>query len=1059
MTLGEFSVKQPVLVNLVMIGVLLIGFFTFFSMPAELMPNVSMDEAVVWVAYPGVAPEEIETLVTKPLEDEIDNVEDVDHVVSRSSESRCVIAVAFTPGLSDDEFDKRILDLRSAVSAAGSALPDDITDPVVVPIKMGEVAPIMSISIGGPESETLLREIAEDLREELLDLKYIADVDIVGEREREIRVELDAARLKAFGVPIGSVVASLSARNLNVPGGTLDAGDSEYIVRAIGEFGSLEDIANHVVLSDPFGRQIRIRDLGAVRDTLADNLTLARLNGERSVTLWVMKEDDGSVVKVAAKARDLVAEFDSRVTENVSFEIRNDASTVVEDSLAVLKRNGAFGILLVALTLFIFIGARNALLACIGIPFSFFGAFILMNAVGMSINTLSLFSLVLVLGMLVDDAIIVIENIYRHMEMGKPPREAAIIGAQEVQAPVTAAVLTTVAAFLPLLLMSGTWGKFMAVIPKTVTFALLVSLIEALFILPSHMADFSRVSRSQNTYHPLFLTLTRRYEVALRRVLRRRYLAVLAIIVLAVIAIGLATTLDVRIFEDEDINQIEVRAQMKVGMRLEETDIAARRLEAIVASLPADELEAVVTRVGFMIMNYRGELASNNMQINIDLVDADSRQRSDVEIMDALRSEMSEVPGLTWLSLSKPVHGPPTGMPVEVRIKGDDLDVLKVIAGQIRMRLAEYPGVVDIDDNANPGKSELRVTVDQERASLYGLTVTSIASALRIGFEGVEATKYRGGGGDEVDVVVRLRERDRGDMDALRRLPIATNTGVTIPLSNVARLTIDEAPAELHRRNGERVVTVTAGVDESTTSTEVNRFLQQEFSDISVVYPGYRLDFGGEFQATQESFASLFLAFLVAILLIYAILGTEFQSFIQPLVIMFTVPFAFIGVVIGLLVMRFPLTLTAGIAVVALAGVVVNDSIVLVDFIKNSRLRGVDRWESVVRAGCMRLRPILLTSITTILGILPLAMGWGGSSESWGPMASSIAWGLAFATILTLFVIPALYSIVDDVRARFGKLDVPGGKYPELTPHVAEELGRLKRGAALSSDMDELERT
>jgi multidrug efflux pump subunit AcrB len=1059
MTIGEFSVRQPVLVNLVMIGVLLVGIFTFFSMPAEFMPNVSMDEAVVWVAYPGVAPEEIETLITKPLEEEIENVEDVEHVISLSSESRCVIDVRFKPGLSDDDFDKRILDLRSAVSAADARLPDDIRDPVVVPIKMGEVTPIMSISLGGPGSETQLREIAEDLREELLDLKHIADVDIIGEREREIRVELDAARLRAYGVPIGSVIASLSARNLNVPGGTLDAGDSEYIVRAIGEFKSLEDIANHVVLSDPYGRQIRIRDLGAVRDTLADNLTLARLNSERSVTLWVMKEDDGSVVEVAAEARDLVKEFDRRITEDVGFEIRNDTSTVVENSLAVLKRNAAFGILLVALTLFIFIGARNAVLACIGIPFSFFGAFILMNAVGMTINTLSLFSLVLVLGMLVDDAIIVIENIYRHMETGKSPREAAIIGVREVQAPVTAAVLTTVAAFLPLLLMSGTWGKFMAVIPKTVTFALLVSLIEALFILPSHMADFSRVSRKQNTYHPMFLTLTRKYEVALRRVLRRRYLAVLAIIVLAVISIGLATTLDIRLFEDEDLDQIEVRAQTKIGMRLEDTDVVARKLEAIAASLPADELEAVVTRVGFMIVNYRGELASNNTQISIDLVDSDSRRRSDIEIMDTLREEMSEIPGLTWLSLSRPVQGPPTGMPVEVRIKGDDLETLRAIAGQIRAKLAEFPGVVDIDDDAKPGKSELRVTVDQERASLYGLTVTDIASALRIALEGVEATKYRGGGGDEIGVVVRLREQDRVDMDDLKRLPIATNTGVTVPLSNVARLTIDKAQAELHRRDGERVVTVTAGVEENTTSTEVNRFLQQEFSDISVVYPGYRLDFGGEFQATQESFSSLLLAFLVAILLIYAILGTEFQSFIQPIVIMFTVPFAFIGVVIGLLVMRFPLTLTAGIAVVALAGVVVNDSIVLVDFIKNSRLRGVDRWESVVRAGCMRLRPILLTSITTIFGILPLAMGWGGSSESWGPMASSIAWGLAFATVLTLFVIPALYSIVDDVRAHFGKIRVSGGRQPDLRPHVAEELARLKGRALPAANADGQEKT
>ncbi|MCD4690431.1 efflux RND transporter permease subunit, partial [bacterium] len=961
MTIGEFSVKQPVLVNLVMIGVLIVGIFTFFNMPAELLPNVSMDRAVVWVSYAGVSPDEIETLVTKPLEEEIESVEDVEHVSSTSSESRCVIDVQFKPGLSDDDFDKRVLDLRTAVDAAGARLPDDIDDPVVIPIKLGEVMPIMSISIGGQASDTVLREVAEDLRDEILDIAYVADVDVVGVREREIHIELDANRLAAYGIPIAQVVGSLAARNLNVPGGTLDLSTSEYIVRTLGEFESFQEIEDHVILSDSSGGQIRICDVGAVVDALADPLTYARLNGERSVTLWIMKENEGSIVRIANQIHGVVERFDERLTEDVSFEIRNDGSIEVRDVLRILQRNGAFGIVLVAFMLFIFIGARNAVLACIGIPFSFFGAFILMNASGITVNTLSLFSLVLVLGMLVDDAIIVVENIYRHMEQGKPAREAAILGAKEVQAPVTAAVLTTVAAFLPLLLMTGTWGKFMAVIPKVVTFALLVSLVEALFILPSHMADFGRVTRRQNRFRPIFLKLTGRYERFLRLVLRRRYLSMVAIFLMAVVAMGLVTTLDIRIFEDEDLDQFEIRAQTPIGTRIEETDRVARQLEEIIADLPEDELEAVVTRVGFMIENHRGRLASHNMQINVDLVDATKRDRSDVEVMDALRDELNEVPGLTWLSLSRPLQGPPSGMPVEVRVEGEDPVVLSEIAAQIKEKLAGFSGVVEIDDDTTPGKSELRVSVLQSKAALHGLTVTDIAGALRMSFEGVEATKYRGEGDDEIDVIVRFEKGDRRDWDDLKRLPIVTPTGV-VPLSNVAEFAIARAQAELHRRDGTRIVTVTAGVEGGTTSTEVNRFLQSELGDIPLRYPGYRLDFGGEYQETQESFTSLLLAFLVAILLIYAILGTEFQSFIQPLIIMFTVPFAFIGVVVGLVVMRFPFTLSAGVAIVALAGVVVNDSIVLVDFVKRARARGEDRWESVVQAGCMRLRPILLTS-------------------------------------------------------------------------------------------------
>lgn len=1055
MQIGEFSVRQPVFVNLVFLAVIVVGVFTFFNMPAEMLPNVNMDEAVVVVIYPGVSPEEMETLVTKPLEEEIEGVEDIEHIESRSGESRAVVNVRFTPGLSDDEFDRRILDLRSAVDNARTEIPAEANEPEVIPIKLAEVFPVMSVSIGGPVSDTVLREIAEDLEDVILDVDRVRSVEIVGTREQEIWIELDADRLAGYGMTIGQVVASLAARNLNVPGGVLDIGQSEYIVRTLGEFNDLRDIERHVIASDAFGRQVRVRDVGAVRDTLAERLTLARLDGERSVTLWVYKDLEGSVVRVVDAVRATIEAYDARVTEDVSFEIRNDSSIEVRDVLHILQRNALYGIVMVAFVLFVFIGMRNAVLASIGIPFSFFAAFILMNAAGITVNTISLFSLVLVLGMLVDDAIIVIENIYRHMEQGMPASQAAILGTREVLAPVTAAVLTTVAAFLPLLLMSGIWGKFMSVIPKTVTFALLASLVEAFLVLPSHMADFGRVAPRQNKCHPRFLALTRRYERALRRVLRRRYLSIVAIVVLAIIAVALVFTLDVMIFQEEDIDQIEVRAQLPIGTKLEITDRVARSIEDRIFGLPEDELEAVVTRVGFMIRNYRGELASHNMQFNVDLVDHELRERSDSEIMQALRREIDQIPGLTFLSLSRPQQGPPSGQPVEVRVKGDDPRILRRIADEMKAWLAGFPGVVDIDDDMSPGKSELRVSIIQDRASLYGLTVYDVASAVRAGFEGVEATKYRGAGDDELDVIVRLDERDRQDFDDLKNLYVATPAGPSVPLANVAEFEIAAAAAELNRRDGDRIITVTADVSEGTTSTDVNRALLGAFADITDRYPGYRLDYGGEYQETQESFASLLLAFGVAILLIYLILGTEFQSFIQPLIVMFTVPFAFIGVVVGLVIMRYPFTLNAGVAIVALAGVVVNDSIVLVDFIKRARARGVGRWESVVQAGCMRLRPILLTSITTILGVLPLAMGWGGVSVTWGPMAASLAWGLAFATILTLFVIPALFSIVDDVRGRYGKLDVEGEKQPSLEAFFAEEMCRFEGDGRSVEELDE----
>ena len=1016
MWLAKLSVRNPVLVNMLMILVIVTGTYSLVTLPQELMPNIAFNWVFIITNYFGAGPEEIEKLITIPIEDEIFDVDDIESITSESGEDGSFISVKFK-NISAEQFFRRLQDLKSEVDQVD--LPEDAETPIVWDFGSSDFMPMISVVLHGDMPEAEMKKIAEDMRDDILDVKNVAKVELGGVREREVWVEVDPDKLIGYQISLSQVIDALSAKNLDLTGGSVDIGRSEYVIRTKEEFNDPEEVKDVIIRSNRHGGSIRVSDMATVTDTFEEPEILSRLNGKPAVTLSVSKRQQGNSIGIIDEIKSIVDEYREHVPENVQIAWTNDSSIYIRDILHTLENNALIGMILVIIILYLFLGWRNALIVAIGIPVTFMFTFAFMKFTGRSFNGNSLFGLVMVLGIIVDDAIIIIENCYRYMQKGLSPVRAAVVGTKEVAFPVLATILTTVAAFLPLMLLPGIVGKFMRIVPIIVSLALVASLFEALIVLPSHFADWSRMPKhdKKNHAHIRFNRIRRMYSRLLTKMLRRRYWAMAAIIVVFLLSLGMIPLVGVQMFHGEEISQFFVLITTPEGTNLEAMDEIVRQVEEQALSLPEGEVETVVANIGLMQTETDWYFRPSVGQLILDLVDRRDRDRSLDEIIADLRQRTENISGINSIEFSKISSGPPIGAPVEVKVKGKYLDELVEVSELVKDELRQMDGVFDIKDDFIEGKKELHIEVDEDKAALHNLSVAQIAMNVRYAFEGVTATILRDGD-EEVDVVVKFPESSQQQISDIENMMILSPTGTLIPFRDVAKIRIETGFAAIKRFDRDRAITVSADVDNNTTSSvEVNRALIERFQDISERYPGYRLDFGGEFKEFQETFTNIGILFLIGIILIYMILGGQFRSFGQPLIILISVPFAFIGAMISLIVGGYPISVTVLFGVVALAGVAVNDALVLITFINNARERGLSRWKSIKLAGVTRMRPVLLTSITTICGLFPMAVGLGGKSADWAPLANTIVWGLAFATILTLFFIPALYAIVDDILA------------------------------------------
>jgi CzcA family heavy metal efflux pump len=1010
MSPAAFSIRNRALVNAAILLVVVIGAFSFVNIPRELTPKVSFNWVFLFVDYPGANPEEVENLITIPIEDEMETVDDVDVVTSRTRRGNTFVWLRFEQ-ISDEDFERRLDDVRARM--ADVDLPDAAEDPVIQEFSSYDFEPVVTAVVRGSAPEHVLHRLAKDLREDLRDVPGVDDVESFGDRDRALLVEVDPLKLEAHRLDVTDVENALRLANLNLPAGVIKLGGEEFLLRTRSEFSAAEEIETVTLRAGRDGRRVRIGDVATLTDGFEDRTVTSRFDGEPAITLAITKREDGNTIEIVEGVREVLDGWRDRLPAGVSLAISNDQSVQIGDILGVLQSNAALGLVLVVVALGLFVGWQGAAVAALGIPVTFLIAVIAMHWTGQSLNGSTLFGLILVLGMVVDDAVVVLENAFRHLEKGKDRVQAMIDGAGQVTAPVIVSSLTTMGGFLPLVLMSGTTGKFMRIVPIVVSLVLVASLVEALFVLPSHFVDIVRRPPKKpdgpRWWERLYLAL-------LRRFLPARYVVVAVSLVCLVASAALIPLIGIDLFGGEEISAFQIFVTMPDGTRLERTDAVLAEFERHALELPGEELQGVTVNAGLAQLADEWQFHPHVGQIVVDLVEPTQRRRSIDEIMETVRRSAESIPGPTQVEFKKRESGPPEESPIELMVKGPDLDVIAAAAKRLEEELQSYPGVLDVRDDLDLTQRELDVVVDREAAVRRQLDATRIASTVRGAFGGSTAATTFREEDEEIDVIVRYPEELRAHLDNVTDMRFVTPAGEVVPFTEVARLEERRGPVTIRRHDGERQVTVKANVDQAVTDIgRVHRTIYGFFEEIRTTFPGVRIEPGGQFQEFIEAFNNLAMLFGVGLLVNFMLMAGQFKNWAQPLLIMAVVPLSFIGAMVGLLVSGEPFSISTLYGFVALAGVAVNDSIVLVDFINKARREGHEGHESLIEAGRVRLRPILLTSITTILGLLPMSLGLGGASDVWQPLATTIAAGLMVATIISLLMIPCLQAILDDL--------------------------------------------
>jgi multidrug efflux pump subunit AcrB len=1047
MSVPSFAVRQPVLVNLVAISMVLVGALVLHAMHRESLPTMPTGWGSVTTVYAGASPEEIEQLITIPVENAVGDVDKIDEIWSSSKEGVSYVSFKFDTDVED--MTAAMMEVSNEINRIDD-LPLDAERPVAREFKVD--FPTIAVAVRGEVPEVVLRQVGKDLADRIERLPGVSGTWRNGIRDREFRVDVDPDRLAAYQLPLTAVTQALRLRAANVPAGTTKGEGDARLVRGMTRVANIEEVADVVIRPDPGGGSVRVGDVADVRDAFAPGKYSGRVNAEPAIVLTVRKDEQADSVRISEDVHALVEQLEPTLPPGVKIDLFGDAAAAVEHSLGMLYGNAAVGLLLVLVLLWVAVGARNATMAAIGLPVALAGAIIAMDMMGITINMMSLLALILCLGVVVDDAIIIIENIYRHMEEGMPRRKAAVVGTQEVFWPVVASTLTSWAAFLPLLLMEGVLGDFFAIIPKVVVAALAASLIEAMFVLPSHMADFGRLSHRKaatgSQTGPPATRLQRAggriltvYERILRWSLHHRATVVFAAYGLFALMIGVAFSVkDVILFTEGDPDMFDVRVRMPTDASKEETEALLATLDARILELDSPDIEATVAVRGMTRTDMGISTGDHMGMVSVFVVPATERSHVHAgrELVTEVSSLYDDVVGPARLEVVEVRPGPPRGAPVAVRIQGNDHERLVELAEQVLAEVRRTPGTRNSNLDYELGKQELQIRVDEQRAALHGLTPEMVSAWLRGAFGATPVATLQEGD-DEIDIVVQLREDVLEDPSRIASLQLIAPNGDQVAIKDIADVSHSRGPGAVRRFQQKRLVSVLSAIDETVTNSgEVNEQLREQLAPLEAANPDVHFEYGGQFEETQESVDSLFRAFVIAMLLIYTILATQFQSFSQPTVVMAAIPLSLIGVCGGFLLSPKPIGLISLVGVVGLTGIVVNDSLVLVDFINKRRSRGLALDEAIVEAGMLRLRPIFLTSITTIAGLFPLSLAVD-SLPHLAPMAQVMVYGLTFSTLLTLLVVPCLYRLDVDLAERAGRWFAPFKRWATDPGAAADE--------------------
>ncbi|WP_016838507.1 efflux RND transporter permease subunit [Ureibacillus thermosphaericus] len=1016
MKLVNTSIKRPVGVIMFVICAILLGFISLRELKVELFPKIDLPIAVIATSYQGAAPQEIEELISKPIESAVSTVEGMDTIQSVSSQGASLVLMMFDYGR---DIDDALIDVREKVDQISGMLPDGANDPMVMRLDPN-ATPVVIASLSGDNLEKL-QDIAEsDIQPAIERAPGVASATIVGGKEREIRINLNQSMLKNYGLTGSQVIAALQAENRTISAGTVEQGNQDVQLRVVGEYTSVSDIENTLITLNN-GDTVRVKDVADVEDTFKEVSSISRVDGKDTLIFTIMKQSDANTVETAEEVKKVIEKLNEKYTER-GLEVKTimDTSVYITASIDSVLDNMIVGGSLAAIILLLFLRSLKAtLVIAVSMPISIISTFTLMYFTGETLNIISMGGLALGIGMMVDSSIVILENIYKKRSEGLSIKEAAYHGASELGPAVIASTLTTAAVFVPVVFVEGLASQIFRPLALTVVFALTASLVAAMTLVPMLSTQFMRnvqisvdEDNGQYFFNRVLNKIKNFYGNVLEKALRRRK-TVIAIVTAAFVgSLALMPVVGMELMPATDSGQVSITAQLQNGAKLEETESIVEEINERLKNFE-DIIKVNYVSIGGTTNGITAG-SKNVASYMIELVSSSERDITTDQFIAQLNDLVSDIPGAE-ITISENNQGMSTGSPISLSISGDNLDVLTDLGQQVVWILEDIDGTLNVKSSVEDGSPELQVVVNRELASAFGLSYQQIMNEINVAFNGQVATRYKEDG-SEYDVTVALPDDKTETVRDLETFVVRNNAGEDIPLSAVAEIVPVQGPSQITRNNQERTINVTSDVigrDLGTVSKEIDAKLKQ------IHLPdGYEISMGGEVETMMESFVQLALALVLGIFLVYMVMAVQFESITYPFIIMFSMPTMVIGVILGLLISGLPLSLPGFIGLIMLAGIVVNNGILLVEYINILRRNGMERMEAIVEAGKSRMRPILMTTLTTVLAMIPLALAIGEGAENQQPMAVVVVFGLTSSTIFTLVFVPVMYVVIDNISEK-----------------------------------------
>ncbi|HOO76908.1 MAG TPA: efflux RND transporter permease subunit [bacterium] len=1018
MFLSNLAINRRVLTQVIILIFVILGLVGYLDSPVDLFPKVDIPWVSVATIYTGAGPREIETLVTKPLEEELSTVEGLKHITSRSEEGLSIIALEFELGI---DTDAAAADVRDKVALAEPDLPEDAEKPLVSKFDLNAM-PIMSLAVSGNRPPQELYLLADNkIRSAISRVRGVANADIIGGQEREIRIAVDQKRLNALHLRFDDIFSAIRQANLELPSGHITEASNEFTIRLAGKIEELEEFRKIPIITKE-GETIRLEDICEIEDTVKEVRELARFQGKPSLGILIQKRSDANTIGVADGIYRTIRDLKRLLPSDIEIEVSTDNSVFIRNSLGEVTNNIVMGIVLTAVCLFFFLhNFRSTLIIAVAMPTSIICTFFLVYLFGFSINMLSMSGLALAVGILVNNAILVLENIHRYLEMGKDRVTAAKVGTSEIAAAVASTTLTNIVVFLPVAFMQSIAGQFFRQFAMVIVFSTIFSLFISYTLTPMLASRFLRETREKKkvfqAWERFYDRLSEKYGRLVGTILRRKALVIGLTVVAFVLSLLLTPLIGFEFFPATDQGSFKIAVETPVGTSLQATDAVVRRVEALAESIP--EKEKIFAMVGKTSSAHGGSTSGINLgEVDIDLVDLEARNRSTGQIMNSLRPLLAEIPGASFTLQETEQGGGGGDKPIKIEISGDDIETLNRLAAEIMNLAATVPGAVDIDSDWRSGKPELWFLPDREKAAEYGITVGDIARVLRSSFSGEVASTYRVSD-DEFDIRVKLREGDRRFQEQVRNLTLPAADGKPVPLTAVCRIENGEGPTTITRKDRSRTVTVSANVS-GVSAGEVGRSLGRLIDEKMTFPEGYSYFSGGEMEMIAKEFGELIKALILAICLTFLMLAGILESWRFPVMIMLSLPLALITILLALFLTGATINIMSLMAIIMLVGLVINNTIVIVDYANHLRRNGNGNiFDAVVQACQVRLRPILMANLTTVIAMIPLALAKGAGGGYRASMGVVSIGGMMGGAFLALIVMPAVYVLFASPREAF----------------------------------------